>query len=174
MNVSIDSSVKNFPFVYVWDGKEEYDNYVCLYYDKKEELTTMSSYEEIFKSIFGFVPKEFLESEYSALFLVNILDTSERFERVKDYLIDTVDGVDDFDVELEETLKKLPNDIIEYYTGIINNREPKKKKQDSKDRRIDCLEKEVEEVKDELFKFKCQMKYELYGWEGFCKFINIV
>ena len=174
MGVSINSSVKNFPFVYVWDGKVEYDNYVCLYYDKKEELTTMSSYEEIFESIFGFVPKEFLESEYSALFLANILDTSERFERVKEYLIDPIDGVDDFDVELDETLKKLPNDIINYYTDIIHNRDTKKKKQNSKDRRIDCLEEELKEVKDELYKFKCQMKYELSGWEGFCKFINIV
>lgn len=174
MEVSIDSSVKNFPFVYVWDGKQEYDDYVYLYYDKKEELTTMSSYKEIFESIFGFVPKEFLESEYIALFLVNILDTSERFERVKEYLIDPIDGVDDFDVELDETLKKLPNDIIEYYTGIINNRDTKKKKQNSKDRRIDFLEEELKEVKDELYKFKCQMKYELSGWEGFCKFINIV
>ena len=176
MEVSINSSVKNFPFVYVWDGKVEYDNYVCLYYDKKEELTTMSSYEEIFESIFGFVPKEFLESEYITSFLVNILDTSARFERVKDYLIDPIDGVDDFDVELEETLKKLPNDIINYYTNIIHNRDTnkKKKKQDDKDRRINYLEEELKEVKDELYKFKCQMKYELSGWEGFCKFINII
>lgn len=174
MEVSINSLVKNFPFVYVWDGKVEYDNYVCLYYDKKEELTITSSYEEIFESIFGFVPKEFLESEYSALFLANILDISERFERVKEYLIDPIDGIDDFDVELDETLKKLPNDIINYYTDIIHNRDTKKKKQNSKDRRIDFLEEELKEVKDELYKFKCQMKYELSGWEGFCKFINIV
>ena len=174
MGVSINSSVKNFPFVYLWDGKEEYDDYVYLYYDKKEELTVMSSSEEIFESIFGFVPKEFLISEYSTCFLVDILDTSERFERVKVYLIDAVEGVDDFDVELEETLKKLPNDIINYYTDIIHNRDTKKKKQNSKDRRIDCLEEELKEVKDELYKFKCQMKYELSGWEGFCKFINIV
>ena len=50
----------------------------------------------------------------------------------------------------------------------------KKENQDDKDRRVDYLEEEVKEVKDELFKFKCQMKYELSGWEGFCKFINIV
>ena len=173
MGVRINNLVKDFPFVYLWDGKVEYDNYVCLYYDKKEELTVMSSYEEIFESIFGFVPKEFLENEYSALFLANILDTSERFERVKEYLIDPIDGVDDFDVELDEVLKKLPNDIIKYYTDIIYNRDTKEN-QDDKDRRIDCLEEEVKEVKEELFKFKCQMKYELSGWEGFCKFINIV
>ena len=173
MGVRINNLVKDFPFVYLWDGKVEYDNYVCLYYDKKEELTVMSSYEEIFESIFGFVPKEFLENEYSALFLANILDTSERFERVKEYLIDPIDGVDDFDVELDEVLKKLPNDIIKYYTDIIYNRDTKEN-QDDKDRRIDCLEEEVKEVKEELFKFKCQMKYALSGWEGFCKFINIV
>lgn len=34
MNVSINSSVKNFPFVYVWDGKKEYDDYVCLYHNQ--------------------------------------------------------------------------------------------------------------------------------------------
>ena len=33
MGVSINSSVKNFPFVYVWDGKVEYDDYVYLYYE---------------------------------------------------------------------------------------------------------------------------------------------
>ena len=27
---------------------------------------------------------------------------------------------------------------------------------------------------DELFKFKSQLKYELSGWEEFCKFIKIV
>ena len=172
MWMTINSSVKNFPFVYVCDGKVEYDNYVYLFYDKKEELTTMSSSEEIFESIFGFVPKEFLESEYNALFLANILDTSERFERVKEYLIDPIDGVDDFDVELEETLKKLPNDIIKYYTDIIHNRDMKEN-QDDKDRRIDYLEKEIQEVKEDFFKFKCKLKYELSGWDEFCKFIKI-
>ena len=93
---------------------------------------------------------------------------------MKTYLIDVVDGVDDFDVELDEVLKKLPNDIIEYYTNVIHDRDVKKENQDDKDRRIYYLEEEVKEVKDELFKFKCQMKYELSGWEGFCKFINIV
>lgn len=155
------------------DGKAEYDNYVYLFYDKNEELNLTSSSEEIFESIFGFVPKEFLESEYIISFLVNILETSERFERVKTYLIDVVDGVDDYDVKLDEVLKKLPNDIVEYYTDIIHNRDTKEN-QDDKDRRIDYLEEEMKDVKDELFKFKCQMKYELSGWEGFCKFINIV
>ena len=136
-------------------------------------MNLTSSSEDIFESIFGFVPKEFLKSEYIISILVNILDTSERFVRVKTYLIDVIDGVDDYDVELDEILKKLPNDIIEYYTDIIHNRDTKEN-QDDKDRRIDCLEEEVREVKDELFKFKCQMKYELSGWEGFCKFINIV
>lgn len=173
MGVSVNSLVKNFPFVYLCDGKAEYDNYVYLFYDKNEELNLTSSSEEIFESIFGFVPKEFLKSEYIISILVNILESSERFERVKEYLVDVVDGVDDFDVELDEVLKKLPNDIIEYYTDIIHNRDTKEN-QDDKDRRIDCLEKEVREVKNELFKFKCQMKYELSGWEEFCKFIKIV
>ena len=78
-----------------------------------------------------------------------------------------------FDVALEETLKKLPNDILKYYTDVIHDRDAKKEKQDSKDRRIDCLEEELKEVKDELFKFKCQMKYEVSGWEDFCKFIKV-
>ena len=173
MKSLINSLVKDLPFVYLCDGKAEYDDYVYLFYDKNEELNLTSSSEEIFESIFGFVPKEFLKSEYIISILVNILETSERFVRVKTYLIDVVDGVDDFDVELDEVLKKLPNDIIEYYTDIIHNRDTKEN-QDDKDRRIDCLEEEVREVKDELFKFKCQMKYELSGWEGFCKFINIV
>ena len=172
--MSVNSLVKNFPFVYLCDGKVEYDNYVYLFYDKNEELNLTSSSEEIFESIFGFVPKEFLKSEYIISILVNILDTSERFVRVKTYLIDVVDGVDDFDVEPDEVLKKLPNDIIEYYTNVIHDRDMKKENQDDKDRRIDYLEEEIKEVKDELFKFKCQMKYELSGWEGFCKFINIV
>ena len=174
MGVSVNSLVKNFPFVYLCDGKVEYDNYVYLFYDKNEELNLTSSSEEIFESIFGFVPKEFLKSEYIISILVNILETSERFVRVKTYLIDVVDGVDDYDVELDEVLKKLPNDIIEYYTNVIHDRDVKKENQDDKDRRIYYLEEEVKEVKDELFKFKCQMKYELSGWEGFCKFINIV
>ena len=174
MGVSVNSLVKNFPFVYLCDGKMEYDDYVYLFYDKNEELNLTSSSEEIFESIFGFVPKEFLKSEYIISILVNILETSERFVRVKTYLIDVVDGVDDYDVELDEVLKKLPNDIIEYYTNVIHDRDVKKENQDDKDRRIYYLEEEVKEVKDELFKFKCQMKYELSGWEGFCKFINIV
>ena len=174
MGVSVNSLVKNFPFVYLCDGKVEYDDYVYLFYDKNEELNLTSSSEEIFESIFGFVPKEFLKSEYIISILVNILETSERFVRVKTYLIDVVDGVDDYDVELDEVLKKLPNDIIEYYTNVIHDRDMKKENQDDKDRRIDYLEEEIKEVKDELFKFKCQMKYELSGWEGFCKFINIV
>ena len=174
MGVSVNSLVKNFPFIYLCDGKMEYDDYVYLFYDKNEELNLTSSSEEIFESIFGFVPKEFLKSEYIISILVNILETSERFVRVKTYLIDVVDGVDDYDVELDEVLKKLPNDIIEYYTNVIHDRDIKKENQDDKDRRIDYLEEEMKEVKDELFKFKCQMKYELSGWEGFCKFINIV
>ena len=169
----INSLVKNFPFVYLCDGKAEYDNYVYLFYDKNEELNLTSSSDEIFESIFGFVPKEFLKSEYIIPTLVNILGTSERFEMVKMYLIDVVDEVDDYDVDLDEVLKKLPKDIIEYYTDIIHNRDTKEN-QDDKDRRIDYLEEEVKDVKDELFKFKCQMKYELSGWEGFCKFINII
>ena len=173
MGVSVNSLVKNFPFVYLCDGKAEYDDYVYLFYDKNEELNLTSSSEEIFESIFGFVPKEFLKSEYIISILVNILETSERFVRVKTYLIDVVDGVDDYDVELDEVLKKLPSDIINYYTDIIHNRDTKEN-QDDKDRRIDYLEEEVREVKDELFKFKYQMKYELSGWEAFCKFINIV
>lgn len=174
MGVGVNSLVKNFPFVYLCDGKAEYDDYVYLFYDKKEELNLTSSSEEIFESIFGFVPKEFLKSEYIIPILVNILESSERFEIVKTYLIDVVDGVDDYDVELDEVLKKLPNDILKYYTDVIHNRDTKKEKQDSKDRRIDCLEEELKEVKDEFFKFKCQMKYEVSGWEEFCKFIKII
>lgn len=174
MGVGVNSLVKNFPFVYLCDGKAEYDDYVYLFYDKKEELNLTSSSEEIFESIFGFVPKEFLKSEYIIPILVNILESSERFEIVKTYLIDVVDGVDDYDVELDEVLKKLPNDILKYYTDVIHNRDTKKEKQDSKDRRIDCLEEELKEVKDELFKFKCQLKYEVSGWEEFCKFIKII
>ena len=174
MKSLINSLVKDLPFVYLCDGKAEYDDYVYLFYDKNEELNLTSSSEEIFESIFGFVPKEFLKSEYIIPILVNILETSERFVRVKTYLIDVVDGVDDFDVELDEVLKKLPNDIIEYYTNVIHDRDMKKENQDNKDRRIDYLEEEMKEVKDELFKFKSQMKYELSGWEEFCKFIKIV
>ena len=171
MGVSVNSLVKNFPFVYLCDGKAEYDDYVYLFYDKNEELNLTSSSEEIFESIFGFVPKEFLKSEYIISILVNILETSERFERVAQY---PIYGTIDFDMELEEVLKKLPNDILKYYTDIIHDRDTKKENQDSKDRRIDCLEEELKEVKDELFKFKCQLKYELSGWEEFCKFIKIV
>ena len=166
----MDNLVKNFPFVYLCDGKAEYDDYVYLFYDKNEELNLTSSSEEIFESIFGFVPKEFLKSEYIISILVNILESSERFERVKVY---PIYGDIDFDVELEEVLKKLPNDIIKYYTDIIHDREPKKNKQDDKDRRIDYLEEELKEVKDEFFKFKCQMKYELSGWDKFCEFIKV-
>ena len=172
MGVSVNSLVKNFPFVYLCDGKAEYDDYVYLFYDKNEKLNLLSSDEEIFESVFGFVPKEFMNPySYTTTFLVNVLETSNRFERVKVY---PIYGTIDFDVELEEVLKKFPNDVLKYYTGIIHDRDAKKEKQDSKDRRIDCLEEELKEVKDELFKFKCQMKYELSGWEGFCKFINIV
>lgn len=167
----MDNLIKNSPFVYLCDGKAEYDNFVSLFYDKKEELNFMSSYEEIIESIFGFVPKEFLISEYTTSFLVDILNSSERFERVKIY---PIYGDIDFDVELEEVLKKLPNDIIKYYTNIIHDKKLKKNKQDDKDRRIDYLEEELNEVKEEFFKFKCQIKYKLSGWEGFCKFINIV
>lgn len=163
--------VKDFPFVYLCDGRDEYDNFVYLFYDKKEKLNIMSSDKEIFESIFGFVPKEFLLSEYTTSFLVNLLESSERFEKVTQY---PIYGNIDFDVELEEVLKKLPNDIFKYYTGIIYDKEVKKDKQDSKDRRIDCLEEEMKEIKDEFFKFKCQMKYELSGWKPFCEFIKIV
>ena len=172
MKSLINSLVKDFPFVYLCDGIEEHDNLVYLFYDKNEELNLMSSDEQIFESIFGFVPKEFLNPySYTTTFLVNVLETSNRFERVKVY---PINGEIDFDVALEEVLKKLPNDILKYYTGIIHDRDAKKEKQDSKDRRIDCLEEELKEVKDEFFKFKCQMKYELSGWEDFCKFIKVV
>ena len=145
---------------------------VYLFYDKNEELNLMSSDEQIFESVFGFVPKEFMNPySYTTTFLVNVLETSNRFERVKVY---PINGEIDFDVALEEVLQKLPNDILKYYTDIIHDRDTKKEKQDSKDRRIDCLEEELKEVKDEFFKFKCQMKYELSGWEDFCKFIKVV
>ena len=172
MKSLINNLVKDFPFVYLCDGIEEHDNLVYLFYDKNEKLNLMSSDEQIFESIFGFVPKEFLNPySYTTTFLVNVLETSNRFERVKVY---PIDGVIDFDVALEEVLKKLPNDILKYYTDVIHDRDAKKEKQDSKDRRIDCLEEELKEVKDEFFKFKYQMKYELSGWEDFCKFIKVV
>ena len=172
MKSFVNSLVKDFPFVYVFDGREWYDNFLYLFYDKKEELTLTSSDDEIFVSIFGFLPKEFMNpNSYTSAFLVNVLETSERFERVKVY---PIYGTNNFDVDLDEVLKKLPNDILKYYTDVIHNRDTKKEKQDSKDRRIDCLEEELKEVKDEFFKFKCQMKYELSGWEDFCKFIKIV
>ena len=172
MKSFVNSLVKDFPFVYVFDGREWYDNFLYLFYDKKEELTLTSSDDEIFVSIFGFLPKEFMNpNSYTSAFLVNVLETSERFERVKVY---PIYGTNNFDVDLDEVLKKLPNDILKYYTDVIHNRDTKKEKQDSKDRRIDCLEEELKEVKDEFFKFKCQMKYELSGWEEFCKFIKVV
>ena len=170
MKSFINSLVKDFPFVYLCDGREEYDNFVYLFYDKNEKLNLLSSDEEIFESIFGFLPKEFLTAEYTTSFLVNLLESSDRFEKVKQY---PIYGTIDFDVELEEVLKKLPNDILKYYTDIIHDRDEKKEKQDSKDRRIDCLEEELKEVKDEFFKFKCQMKYELSGWDKFCEFIKV-
>ena len=172
MKSLINSLVKDFPFVYLCDGIEEHDNLVYLFYDKNEELNLMSSDEQIFESVFGFVPKEFMNPySYTTFFLVNVLETSNRFERVKVY---PINGEIDFDVALEEVLKKLPNDILKYYTDVIHDRDAKKEKQDSKDRRIDCLEEELKEVKDEFFKFKCQMKYELSCWEDFCKFIKVV
>ena len=172
MKPLINSLVKDFPFVYLCHGIEEHDNLVYLFYDKNEELNLMSSDEQIFESVFGFVPKEFMNPySYTTTFLVNVLETSNRFQRVKVY---PINGEIDFDVALEEVLKKLPNDILKYYTDVIHDRDAKKEKQDSKDRRIDCLEEELKEVKDEFFKFKCQMKYELSGWEDFCKFIKVV
>ena len=166
MKSFINSLVKDFPFVYLCDGREEYDNFVYLFYDKNEKLNLSSSDEEIFESVFGFVPKEFSNPyNYTTTFLVNVLETSNRFERVKVY---PIYGTIDFDVELDEVLKKLSNDILKYYTDIIHDRDVKKGKQDSKDRRIDSLEEELKEVKDEFFKFKCQMKYELSGWDKFC------
>ena len=171
MVVRINNLVKDFPFVYVCDGRELYDDFLYLFYDKKEELTLTSSDDEIFVSIFGFLPKEFMNpNSYTSAFLVNVLETSERFERVKVY---PIYGTNDFDVDLDEVLKKLPNDILKYYTDVIHNRDTKKEKQDSKDRRIDCLEEELKEVKDEFFKFKCQMKYEISGWDKFCEFIKV-
>ena len=170
MCVRINSLVKDFPFVYLCDGREWYDNFVYLFYDKNEELNLTSSDDEIFESIFGFLPKEFSNPySYTTSFLVNVLETSERFERVKVY---PIYGTNDFDVELDEVLKKLPNDIIKYYTDIIHNRDTKEN-QDDKDRRIDYLEKEIKEVKEDFFKFKCKLTYELSGWDEFCKFIKI-
>lgn len=171
MKTSINSLVKDLPFVYLCAGKTEYDNFVYLFYDKNEKLNLLSSDKDMFESIFGFLPKEFLTAEYTTSFLVNVLETSNRFERVKVY---PIYGTIDFDVELDEVLKKLLNDILKYYTGIIHDRDVKKGKQDSKDRRIDSLEEELKEVKDEFFKFKCQLKYELSGWDKFCEFIKVV
>ena len=162
------SLVENFPFVYLCDGREEYDNFVYLYYDKKEELNLMSSDKQIIESIFGFVPKKLLNN-YTTSFLVNILDSSERFEKVSEY---PIYGNIDFDLELEGVLKKLPDVIVKYYTSIIHDRETKRKGKDSKDLRIDYLEDEIKEIKDDSFKFKCKLKYEISGWKGFCEFIK--
>ena len=138
MKSLINSLVKDFPFVYLCDGIEEHDNLVYLFYDKNEELNLMSSDEQIFESVFGFVPKEFMNPySYTTTFLVNVLETSNRFERVK---VNPIYGTIDYDVELEEVLKKFPNDVLKYYTGIIHVRDAKKEKQDSNDQRIDCLE----------------------------------
>ena len=83
MGVRINNLVKDFPFVYICDGREECDNFVYLFYDKKEELDLTSSDDEIFESVFGFLPKEFISpNSYTSAFLVNVLETSERFERV--------------------------------------------------------------------------------------------
>ena len=88
MKSLINSLVKDFPFVYLCDGIEEHDNLVYLFYDKNEELNLMSSDEQIFESVFGFVPKEFMNPySYTTTFLVNVLETSNRFERVKVYPI---------------------------------------------------------------------------------------
>ena len=57
MKPLINSLVKDFPFVYLCDGIEEHDNFLYLFYDKKEELTLTSSDDEIFVSIFGFFQK---------------------------------------------------------------------------------------------------------------------
>ena len=112
MKSFVNSLVKDFPFVYLCDGREEYDNFVYLFYDKNEKLNLLSSNEEIFESVFGFVPKEFSNPyNYTTTFLVNVLETSNRFERVKVY---PIYGTIDFDVELDEVLKKFPNDIIKY------------------------------------------------------------
>ena len=162
------SSVENFPCIYLCDGREEYDNFVYLFYDKKEELNIMSSDKQIIESIFGFVPKELLNN-YNTSFLVNILDSSERFEKVSEY---PIYGNIDFDLELDGVLKKLPEAIVKYYTTIIHDREAKRKRKDSKDLRIDYLEDEIKEIKEESFKFKCQLKYEVSGWKGFFEFIK--
>ena len=104
------SLVENFPFIYLCEGREEYDNFVYLYYDKKDELNLMSSDKQIIESIFGFVPKELLNN-YTTSFLVDILDSSERFEKVSEY---PIYGNIDFDLELEGVLKKLPEVIVKY------------------------------------------------------------
>ena len=57
MGVHINRLVKSYPFVYLYDGREWCDNFVYLFYDKNEELNLTSSYDEIFESIFGFLPK---------------------------------------------------------------------------------------------------------------------
>ena len=75
------------------------------FYDKNEELNLTSSDNEIFESIFGFLPKEFSNpNSYTSAFLVNVMETSERFERVKVY---PIYGTNNFDVELDEVLKKV-------------------------------------------------------------------
>lgn len=96
MGVHINRLVKSYPFVYLYDVREWCDNFVYLFYDKNEELNLTSSYDEIFESIFGFLPKEFSNpNSYTSAFLVNVLETSERFERVKVY---PIYGTNDFDV----------------------------------------------------------------------------
>ena len=69
-------------------------------------------------------------------------------------------------------MKKLPEVIVKYYISIIHDREKKRKGKDSKDLRIDYLENEIKEIKDDSFKFKCKLKYEISGWKGFFEFIK--
>ena len=156
---------ESLPFFYLYNGAIESDNFVYLFYDKKGELNYQCSFEQILESIFGFVPKEFLQCN-STITLINILDNSERFETVT---VKPIYGVIDFDVELSEILKSFPPIIMEYFKNVL--------KEQDKNTSLDNLElynlkKELEEIKNEIFKSNCQLRYKYSGWQSFWEYVE--
>ena len=141
--------LESLPFFYLYNGSVEFDNFIYLFYDKKGELNYQSSFEQILKSIFGFVPKELLDCDNSVIILIY--------------------GVTDFDVELSEILKSFPSIIMEYFKNVL--------KEQSKNTSLDNLElyglkKELDETKDEIFKSNCQWRYNCSGWQSFWEYIE--
>lgn len=157
---------ESLSFFYLYNGSVEFDNFIYLFCDKKGELNYQSSFEQILKSIFGFVPKEFLDCDNSVITLINILNNSERFETVT---VKPIYSVTDFDVELSEILKSFPSIIMEYFKNVF--------KEQSKNTSLDNLElyglkKELDETKDEIFKSNCQWRYNCSGWQSFWEYIE--